>query len=333
MATQKMQQRQLGRSGPYVSAIGLGCMGMSEFYGAGDESESIATIHRALDLGITMLDTADMYGSGENEKLVGKAIAGKRDKVFLATKFGIVRDPSDPTRRGISGRADYVKSACDASLQRLGVDHIDLYYQHRVDVDTPIEETVSAMADLVRQGKVRYLGLSEASAANIRRAHSAHPITAVQNEWSLWSRDLEENGQLATVRELGIGIVAYSPLGRGFLTGAVTSPDDFAPDDFRRSAPRFTGENFRKNLELVKHVKALAQRKGCTPGQLALAWLLAQGEDVVPIPGTKHVKYLEENVGALNVQLTEDELQEINSIFPPNAAAGQRYADMSTVNR
>lgn len=333
MATQKMQQRQLGRSGPYVSAIGLGCMGMSEFYGAGDESESIATIHRALDLGITMLDTADMYGSGENEKLVGKAIAGKRDKVFLATKFGIVRDPNDPTRRGISGRADYVKSACDASLQRLGVDHIDLYYQHRVDVDTPIEETVSAMADLVRQGKVRYLGLSEASAANIRRAHSAHPITAVQNEWSLWSRDLEENGQLATVRELGIGIVAYSPLGRGFLTGAVTSPDDFAPDDFRRSAPRFTGENFRKNLELVKHVKALAQRKGCTPGQLALAWLLAQGEDVVPIPGTKHVKYLEENVGALNVQLTEDELQEINSIFPPNAAAGQRYADMSTVNR
>ncbi len=333
MATQKMQQRQLGRSGPYVSAIGLGCMGMSEFYGAGDESESIATIHRALDLGITMLDTADMYGSGENEKLVGKAIAGKRDKVFLATKFGIVRDPNDPTRRGISGRADYVKSACEASLQRLGVDHIDLYYQHRVDVDTPIEETVSAMADLVRQGKVRYLGLSEASAANIRRAHSAHPITAVQNEWSLWSRDLEENGQLATVRELGIGIVAYSPLGRGFLTGAVTSPDDFAPDDFRRSAPRFTGENFRKNLELVKHVKALAQRKGCTPGQLALAWLLAQGEDVVPIPGTKHVKYLEENVGALNVQLTEDELQEINSIFPPNAAAGQRYADMSTVNR
>ena len=312
--------------------LGLGCMGMSEFYGAGDENESIATIHRALELGITMLDTADMYGSGENEKLVGKAIAGKRDRVFLATKFGIVRDPADPSRRGISGRADYVKSACEASLRRLGVDHIDLYYQHRVDIDTPIEETVGAMTELVREGKVRYLGLSEASAANIRRAHSAHPIAAVQNEWSLWSRDLEENGQLATARELGIGIVAYSPLGRGFLTGAITSLNDFAADDFRRSAPRFTGENFKKNLELVDHVKSLAKRKGCTPGQLALAWLLAQGEDVVPIPGTKRVKYLEENVGALNVRLTEDELREIDSIFPPNAAAGQRYADMSTVN-
>lgn len=329
----KMQQRQLGRNGPSVSELGLGCMGMSEFYGAGDDRESIATIHRALELGITMLDTADVYGLGENEKLVGRAIAGKRDRVFLATKFGIVRDPNNPQSRAISGTAQYVKSSCEASLKRLGVDHIDLYYQHRVDTSTTIEETTGAMADLVHEGKVRYLGISEASAANLRKAQAVHPITAIQNEWSLWSRDLEVNDQLATARELGMGIVAYSPLGRGFLTGAITSPDDFAADDFRRTMPRFTGENFAKNLELVAHVKKLAARKGCTPSQLALAWVLAQGNDVVPIPGTKRAKYLEENAGALNVHLSSEELREVNAVFSPNAAAGNRYADMSFVNR
>ena len=328
-----MEQRTVGKNGPKVGALGLGCMGMSEFYGAGDEAESIRTIHRALELGVTMLDTADMYGPLTNEQLVGKAIKGRRDGVFLATKFGIVRDPSDPTRRGISGKADYVRSACDGSLKRLGVDHIDLYYQHRVDTSTPIEETVGAMADLVQAGKVRHLGLSEASAANVRRAYAVHPIAALQNEWSLWSRDLEENGQLAAARELGISIVAYSPLGRGFLTGAITSPDDFASDDFRRSSPRFMGENFARNLDLVRHVEQLAQKKGCTTSQLALAWLLAQGPDVIPIPGTKRVKYLEENVGALAVKLTAAELQEIEAIFPAGAASGARYADMSFVNR
>jgi aryl-alcohol dehydrogenase-like predicted oxidoreductase len=308
-------------------------MGMSEFYGAHDDRESIATIHRALDLGITFLDTADVYGAGENEDLVGRAIAGKRDRAFLATKFGIVRDASEPSKRSISGRPEYVKSACDASLRRLGVDHIDLYYQHRVDTTTPIEETVGAMADLVSAGKVRFIGLSEASAANIRKAHSVHPITALQNEWSLWSRDLEENGQLQSARELGIAVVAYSPLGRGFLTGAIRTPDDFAPDDFRKTSPRFVGENFQKNLDLVTAITNVAQKKGCTPSQLTLAWLLARGHDVVPIPGTKRVKYLEENVVALDVHLSEDELQEIDAIFPPNAAAGERYTDMSFVNR
>jgi aryl-alcohol dehydrogenase-like predicted oxidoreductase len=328
-----MEQRRLGKNGPAVSALGLGCMGMSEFYGPGDEAESIRTIHRALELGITMLDTADMYGDGRNEILVGKAIADRRDKVFLATKFGIVRDVNDPARRGISGKPDYVRQACDASLKRLSVEHIDLYYQHRVDPNTPIEETVGAMADLVQAGKVRYIGLSEASANSIERAAAVHQITALQQEWSLWSRDLEETGQLETARKHGIGIVAYSPLGRGFLTGQYKSPEDFAPDDFRRSNPRFQGENFRKNLALVQRVEEIARKKGCTSSQLALAWVLAQGNDVVPIPGTKRVKYLEQNVAALDVQLSGADLRAIDEVFPPNAAAGARYADMSPVNR
>ena len=328
-----MHQRRLGTGGPAVSALGLGCMGMSEFYGAHDDAESIRTIHRALDLGITMLDTADVYGIGENEILVGKAIAGRRRDVFLATKFGIVRDAENPARRGMNGRPEYVKAACDASLKRLSVDHIDLYYQHRVDLDVPIEETVGAMSDLVNAGKVRFLGLSEASAQTLRRAHAAHPIAAVQNEWSLWSRDLETNGQLAAARELGIGIVAYSPIGRGFLTGTLKSRDDFDEDDFRRDSPRFSAENFGKNLELVSRVEAIAANKGFTAAQIALAWLLAQGDDVVPIPGTKRVKYLEENVAALRVDLTPDEVAVLDSIFPPGAASGQRYPDMSFVNR
>ncbi len=328
-----MEQRHLGTHGPDVGALGLGCMGMSEFYGAGDETESIRTIHRALDLGITMLDTADMYGYGRNEELVGRAIKDRRSQVVLATKFGIVRDEADPARRGISGKPDYVRRACDASLARLRVDYIDLYYQHRVDVDTPIEETVGAMAELVRAGKVRYLGLSEASATNIRRANAVHQITALQNEWSLWSRDLEVNDQLAAARECGIGIVAYSPLGRGFLTGAIASPDDFGPDDFRSGSPRFQGENFKKNLDLVKHIEVLAREKACTSSQLALAWLLHQGNDVVPIPGTKRVTYLEENAGALDVHLSGDELRAIDECFPLNAASGARYHDMSFVNR
>jgi aryl-alcohol dehydrogenase-like predicted oxidoreductase len=308
-------------------------MGMSDFYGARDDNESVRTIHRALELGITMLDTADMYGIGNNEQLVGKAIAGKRDQVFLATKFGIVRDANDASVRGIKGSPEYVASACDASLRRLNVDRIDLYYQHRVDTSVPIEETVGAMAELIKAGKVGYLGLSEASAETVRRAHAVHPIAAVQNEWSLWSRDLEENGQLQAARECGAAIVAYSPLGRGFLTGQIKNAGDFDAGDFRLSNPRFVGDNFHKNLELVDTVLDLAKRKNCTASQISLAWLLAQGDDVVPIPGTKRVKYLEENTGAVNVRLSTEDLAELDVIFPPGAASGERYADMSAVNR
>ncbi|HVA28260.1 MAG TPA: aldo/keto reductase [Candidatus Baltobacteraceae bacterium] len=328
-----MKQHKLGARGPRVSALGLGCMGMSEFYGARDDAQSIATIQHAIDLGVTMIDTADMYGAGSNERLVGKAIAGRRDRVFLATKFGIVRDDAAPGKRRINGRPEYVKSACDASLQRLDVSYVDLYYQHRVDLDVPIEETVGAMAELVESGKVRYLGLSEASAQTLRRAHAVHPITAVQNEWSFWSRDLEENSQLEAARDCGCGIVAYSPLGRGFLTGAIKRPDDFAPDDFRRSSPRFTGENFFKNRALVDAVEKLAHAKHCSASQIALAWLLAQGDDVVPIPGTKRVEYLEENLRAIDVVLSKEECEMLDAIFPPNAASGARYPDMSFVNR
>lgn len=325
-----MKQRKLGQ-GLTVSELGLGCMGMSEFQGTGDEAESIATIHRALELGVTLIDTADMYGSGENEQLVGKAIKDRRDRVVLATKFGILRS-EDKGFRGVNGSPEYVHQACDASLQRLGIDYIDLYYQHRVDPQVPIEETVGAMAELVHQGKVRYLGLSEASAATIRRAASVHPISALQSEYSLWSRDPEDE-ILPTIRELGIGFVAYSPLGRGFLSGNITSPEDFSADDYRRNAPRFQGENFYKNLQLVERVKEIAAEKGVTGGQLALAWLLAQGDDIVPIPGTKRRKYLEENVAAAEITLTEAELNSINEVAPQNVAAGDRYADMSSVNR
>ncbi|MBB3019005.1 aryl-alcohol dehydrogenase-like predicted oxidoreductase [Microvirga lupini] len=318
-----MQQRRLGQL--QVSALGLGCMGMSEFYGNGDEAESIATIHRAIELGVTFLDTADMYGVGRNEELVGRAIADRRDKVVLATKFGNVRGPNGE-RLGISGKPDYVRQACEASLRRLKVDVIDLYYQHRVDPETPIEDTVGAMAELVRQGKVRYLGLSEAGPQTIRRAHAVHPIAALQTEYSLWSRDPEDE-LLTTVRELGIGFVPYSPLGRGFLTGQIKSVDDLAEDDFRRNSPRFQGENFQKNLDLVREIEAMAREKGCTASQLALAWVLAQGEDIVPIPGTKRRKYLEENVGALGVSLTRDDLERIDRIIPPGAAAGTRYPE------
>ena len=314
-----------------VSALGLGCMGMSEFYGEADEQESIRVIHRALDLGVTFLDTADMYGVGRNEELVGRAIRGRRDEVVLATKFGNVRGPNGE-RLGINGRPEYVRQACDASLKRLGVDHIDLYYQHRVDPDTPIEETVGAMAELVHAGKVRFLGLSEASAATLRRANAVHPITALQSEYSLWTRDPEEE-VLPTCRELGIGFVAYSPLGRGFLSGQFRSPEDLPADDFRRHNPRFQGENFQKNLRLVEAVQDMAREKGCTPSQLALAWLLAQGNDIVPIPGTKRVKYLEENLGALDVHLNADDLAQLEAVFPLGAAAGERYPDMSSVNR
>lgn len=331
-----MKTRALGRQGPTVSAIGLGCMGMSAFYGGRqDDASAIAVIHRALDAGVTFFDTADMYGPHTNEVLVGKAIAGRREDVFLATKFGIQMDPDDPAKRGINGRPEYVLSACEASLKRLGVEHIDLYYQHRVDPSVPIADTVGAMARLVEQGKVRYLGLSEAGADTIRIAHATHPITALQSEYSLWSRDPESNGVLNVVRELGIGFVPYSPLGRGFLTGAIRSVDDFDADDYRRFSPRFQGENFSKNLALVEQVGILAKAKGVTPGQLALAWVLAQGEDVVPIPGTKRLAYLEENIGALHVLLSAEDLATLDAIFPLDAAAGTRYPEamMGSVNR
>ena len=326
-----MQTRVLG-SDLSVSALGLGCMGMSEFYGTADEAEAIDVIHRALDLGCTFLDTADMYGPFTNEKLVGRAIAGRRDEVVLATKFGNERRP-DGSRVGVNGSPEYVRSACDASLQRLGVDVIDLYYQHRVDTTVPIEDTVGAMAELVAAGKVRHLGMSEAAPETLRRAATVHRITALQTEYSIWTRDPEENGVLATCRELGIGFVAYSPLGRGFLTGQITSPDDLEEGDFRRHNPRFQGENFKRNLDLVDKVREIAAEKECTPGQLALAWLLARGDDVVPIPGTKRVRYLEENFGALDVKLTEDDLRRIDAVAPVGAAAGDRYPDMSTVHR
>src|ERR1700682_6410168 len=329
-----MQKRKLGGNGPLVSALGLGCMGMSDFYGGRDEAQSLAAMHRALELGVTFLDTADIYGFGSNEDLVGKAIRGVRDQVFLATKFGIVRNQNNPNLRGVNGSPEYIRAACDASLKRLGVDTIDLYYQHRVDPNTPIEDTVGAMAQLVKDGKVRYLGLSEAAPETIRRACKVHPIAALQNEYSLWSRE-PEDGTLATCRELGVGLVAYSPLGRGFLTGQIRKFDDLAPDDFRRFSPRFQGENFDKNLRLVARIEAIAKDKHCTPGQLALAWVLAQGNDIVPIPGTRRRKYLEENVGALDVVLTADDLKRIDEVAPKDVAAGGRYpaAMMGSLNR
>ena len=314
-----------------MSAQGLGCMGMSEFYGSSDEDEAIATILRALDLGVTFLDTADMYGPFTNEKLVGRAIASRRDEVVLATKFGNQRG-EDGSFLGINGKPDYVRAACDASLQRLGVEHIDLYYQHRVDKSVPIEETVGAMAELVEQGKVRYLGLSEASPETIRRAHAVHPISALQTEYSLWTRDPEE-AVLPTVRELGIGFVAYSPLGRGFLSGAITKPEDLAEGDFRRNNPRFQGANFDKNLELVERVREIAAERDVTPGQMALAWLLHQGEDIVPIPGTKRREYLEENAAASEISLSADELERIDEAAPAGVTAGDRYPDMSSIDR
>ncbi|AIQ14100.1 aldo/keto reductase [Paenibacillus durus] len=322
-----MKKRELGRSGLEVSALGLGCMGMSEFYGSLDEDESIRTIHRAIEMGLTFLDTADMYGVGRNEELVGRAIKGRRDDVILATKFGNVR-AADGTPLGINGRPEYVKQACDASLKRLGVDHIDLYYQHRVDPNTPIEETVGAMADLVQAGKVRFLGLSEASPRTIAKANDVHPIAALQTEYSLWSREVEDE-ILPLCRELGIGFVAYSPLGRGFLTGQIKSFDDLEESDYRRFSPRFQGDNFRKNLDLVERIHEIAKEKGCSSSQLALAWLLSRGEDIVPIPGTKRRSYLEENAGALDVTLSQDELRRIDEAAPLGAAAGFRYPEAS----
>ncbi|HVU17571.1 MAG TPA: aldo/keto reductase [Candidatus Didemnitutus sp.] len=329
-----MQQRTLGKNGPKVSALGLGCMGMSEFYGPRDETESLATLNHALDRGVNFLDTADMYGSGQNEILLSRVLQKRRAEIFVATKFGFVRDPANPQTRNVNGRPEYVRQACEASLRRLGIDTIDLYYQHRVDPATPIEETVGAMADLVRAGKVRFLGLSEAGPEILRRAQAVHPITALQSEYSLWTRD-PENGVLAACRSLGIGFVPYSPLGRGFLTGQLKKFEDFAADDQRRQQPRFQGENFNRNLALVRRLEEWAARRGCTASQLALAWVLAQGDDVVPIPGTRRIRNLDENLAALALRLTAAEKTEIDALFPPDAVAGARYPErmMNLISR